>query len=88
MKQMYYEIDNRPSASTPMPSSLSETELTDIGPDAVRVTGTRTPEATQHLVCMNTVEGYLGVGGISYGGEGALDRTRVAIDTVRCVCAQ
>ena len=85
LEQMYYEIDNPADYKhTDAIVDFTGTELTDIGPDAVRVTGTKGhPKPPAVLVCMNTVEGYLGVGGISYGGDGALERAQVAMDTVK-----
>jgi hypothetical protein len=84
LEQMYYEIDNPADYKhTDVIVDFTNTELTEIGPDAVRVTGTRGhPKPRTILVCMNAVEGYLGVGGISYGGGGAVERAQLAAKIV------
>jgi hypothetical protein len=85
LEQLYYEIDNPADYKhTDVTIDFTTTELAEVGPDAVRVTGTTGhPKPPTVLVCMNAVEGYLGVGGISYGGGGALERTQLAIETVK-----
>src|SRR5262249_4820911 len=85
LEQMYYEIDNPANyLHTDDVIDFTETELTEVGPDAVRVTGVKGhPKPPTILVCMNATEGYLGVGGISYGGGGALERAQLAIKTVQ-----
>lgn len=85
LEQMYYEIDNPADYKhTDVVIDFTTTDLTEVGPDAVRISGTTGhPKPPTILVCMNALEGYLGIGGISYGGDGALERTQLAIETVK-----
>lgn len=53
-------------------------------PDRVRVTGARgTPRTGTLKVSVAYVDGYIGEGPISYGGPGAVERARLALDIVR-----
>ncbi len=85
LEQLFYEIDNPADYKhTDVIIDFTTTELTEVGADAVRVTGTTGhPKPATNLVCMNTVDGFLGVGGISYGGGGAIERAKLAIETVK-----
>lgn len=85
LEQLYYEIDNPAGyLHTDVTLDFTTTELSEAGPDAVSVTGTTGhPKPPTVLVCMNALDGYLGVGGITYGGGGALERTKLAIETVK-----
>lgn len=85
LEQMYYEIDDPAHyIHTDDIIDFTEAELTEMGPDAVRITGVKgLPKPLTVLVCMNALEGFIGVGGISYGGGGALERAQLAIEAVK-----
>ena len=62
---------------------FTTTEITEIGPDRVRVTGTSGhPKPPTVKVCLGVHEGYFGFGETSYGGDSAYERAKLAADVV------
>ena len=79
LEQLLYEIGD-PSAYTHTDAvvDFTMTEIREIGPDRVRITGTTGhPRPATVLVCLHVHEGYLGIGEISYGGRGAYERAQL-----------
>ncbi len=79
LEQLLYEIgDLSDYKHTDAVVDFTTTEITEIGPDKVRITGTeRHPRPATMLVCLHVREGYLGIGEISYGGGGAYGRAQL-----------
>ncbi|MCY4092616.1 MAG: DUF1446 domain-containing protein [Caldilineaceae bacterium] len=84
LEQLLYEIgDPANYKHTDAVVDFSSTEITDIGPDRVRISGIEGHERPPtSLVVMNVHEGYFGVGEISYGGGGACARAELAAEIV------
>ena len=84
LEQLMYEIgDPANYKHTNAVVDFTTTEIADIGPDQVRVTGTGGhPKPAQVLVPLSVHEEYLGVGEISYGGGGAYERAQLAAEIV------
>jgi hypothetical protein len=84
-EQILYEIHDPAGYLTPdVILDLTEVEVTEVGPDRVRVTGARgkpKPETLKATVCVDG--GVLGEAEISYAGPNAASRARLAIDTIR-----
>ena len=58
-------------------------ELREVGPDRVAVSGARArPRTATHKVSIGYFDGYLGEGQLSYGGQGAVARARLAGEVV------
>lgn len=84
-EQLLYEIhDPAAYVSADAVADFSQAELTQIGPDRVRVTGATGRVRPDELkVSVGYLDGYLGTGEISYAGPNALARGRLALDIVR-----
>ena len=84
LEQLLYEIgDPANYKHTDAVVDFTATEITDIGPDQVRVEGVKGHEKPPtSLVVMNVHDGYFGVGEISYGGGGACARAELAAQIV------
>ena len=84
LEQLLYEIgDPANYKHTDAVVDFSSTEITDIGPDQVRISGIKGHERPPtSLVVMNVHDGYFGVGEISYGGGGACARAELAAEIV------
>lgn len=80
-----YEVHDPASYLTPdVTADFSLAHVEQVGPDEVRVTGIRgrpRPETYRVLVGMD--RGWIGVGEISFGGPGCLDRARLGEEVVR-----
>lgn len=79
-EQLLYEIHNPAAYLTPdVIADISETEVIEMAPDRVRVTGVRghpRPATLKAMLCFNG--GWLGEGEISYAGPNAEARARLA----------
>jgi len=84
-EQLLYEIhDPRRYYQPDVVADFSEVRIEEAGADRVRVTGGRGAPRTGTLkVSVGYADGYVGEGQISYGGPGAVERARLAIDIVR-----
>ncbi|MHC1550294.1 acyclic terpene utilization AtuA family protein [Phyllobacterium sp. K27] len=89
-EQILYEIHDPAAYLTPdVVLDLSQVELTQMGPDRVRVTGARgkmRPDRLKATVCIDG--GYLTEAEISYAGVNAEARARLAIDIIRARMAR
>ncbi len=85
LEQILYEInDPTDYKHTDGIIDFTTTELREIGPDQVRVTGTTGhPKPDTTLVYLNVRGGFLGVGEITYAGTGALERAQLAAQIVK-----
>lgn len=84
-EQLLYEIHDPAAYLTPdVTADFSRVELLDAGPDRVLVRGTAgRPRPELLKVSLGIHEGYIGEGEISFAGEGALARARVAAEIVQ-----
>ena len=84
-EQLLYEIhDPRRYYQPDVVADFSEVRIEEAGTDRVKVTGGRGAPRTGTLkVSVGYSDGYVGEGQISYGGPGAVERARLAIDIVR-----
>lgn len=84
-EQLLYELHDPAAYLTPdVVADISETELTEVGPDRVRVTGVRghpRPPTLKATVCFEG--GWLAEGEISYAGHNATARAQLAATLVR-----
>jgi hypothetical protein len=85
IEQLLYEIHDPASYLTPDGvADFSGVTVTEVGKDRVRVTGARGRPRTGMLkVSVGYRDGCIGEGEISYGGHGALGRSRLAEDIIR-----
>jgi len=83
--QLLYEIHDPARYLTPdVTADLSQVRLRSEGPDRVRVTGGGgAPPPDQLKVSVGYRDGWIGEGQISYGGPGAVERARLALEIVR-----
>ena len=83
-EQFLYEIHDPSSYITPdVVADYTGVQMTQVGPDQVRVTGGRGRPRTDTLkVSIGYVDSYIGEGQISYGGPGAVARGKLALDIV------
>lgn len=84
-EQLLYEIHDPQRYFQPdVVADFSEVRVVEEAQDRVRVTGGRGSPRTGTLkVSVAYVDGYIGEGQISYGGPGAVERARLALDIVR-----
>ena len=84
IEQLLYEIgDPSDYKHTDVTVDFTTTEITDIGPNAVSVTGTTGhPKPPTVKVCLGVHEGYMGVGRVMYGGGGAHERAQLTANTL------
>lgn len=84
-EQLIYEIHDPARYLQPdVVADFTRVRVTEEAPDRVRVSGGRGTPCTDTLkVSVAYVDGYIGEGQISYGGPGALERGRLALDIVR-----
>ncbi|WP_042259860.1 acyclic terpene utilization AtuA family protein [Paraburkholderia heleia] len=84
-EQLLYEIHDPHRYFQPdVVADFSEVRVVEEASDRVRVTGGRGVARTGTLkVSVAYVDGYIGEGQISYGGPGAVERARLALDIVR-----
>ena len=84
-EQLLYEVHDPAAYLTPdVVADLSDAELTELGPDRVRLSGVRghaRPASLKVNVCHET--GWLAEGEISYAGVRAEARARLAVDILR-----
>lgn len=89
-EQLLYEIHDPGAYLTPdVVADIRQVQLTQTGPDRVRVEGVRghaRPETLKATVCFDG--GFLAEGEISYGGPNALGRARLAAEVVRTRLAE
>ncbi|MEX3981157.1 acyclic terpene utilization AtuA family protein [Paraburkholderia sp. EG287A] len=84
-EQLLYEIHDPQRYLQPdVVADFSGVRVVEEARDRVRVTGGRGSTRTRTLkVSVAYVDGYIGEGQISYGGPGAVERARLALDIVR-----
>ncbi|MCX5539318.1 DUF1446 domain-containing protein [Paraburkholderia sp. CNPSo 3076] len=84
-EQLLYEIHDPQRYLQPdVVADFSGVRVVEEAQDRVRVTGGRGSTRTGTLkVSVAYVDGYIGEGQISYGGPGAVERARLALDIVR-----
>ena len=84
-EQLIYEIhDPRRYLQPDVVADFSEVRVAQDGQDRVRVSGGQGTERTETLkVSVAYIDGYIGEGQISYGGPGAVERARLALEVVR-----
>jgi hypothetical protein len=84
-EQLIYEIHDPTRYLQPdVVADFTGVRVTEEAPDRVRVSGGRgTPRTDTLKVSVAYVDGYIGEGQISYGGPGAVERGRLALDVVR-----
>jgi hypothetical protein len=84
-EQLLYEVHDPRAYLTPdVVADIGEAEVTEIGPDRVRLSGVRghrRPEGLKVNICHAT--GWLAEGEISYAGVRAESRARLAAQTLR-----
>ncbi|MEO8279846.1 MAG: acyclic terpene utilization AtuA family protein [Ideonella sp.] len=84
-EQLLYEVHDPAAYLTPdVVADISEAELTQVGPDQVRLSGVRghpRPATLKINVCHET--GWLAEGEISYAGVRAEARARLAVEVLR-----
>jgi hypothetical protein len=84
-EQLVYEIHDPARYLQPdVVADFTEVRVHAEGPDRVRVSGGRGTMHTDTLkVSVAYVDGYIGEGQISYGGPGAVERAKLALEIVR-----
>ncbi|MBB2931485.1 acyclic terpene utilization AtuA family protein [Paraburkholderia silvatlantica] len=84
-EQLLYEIHDPQRYLQPdVVADFSQVRVVEEAPDRVRITGGRGVARTGTLkVSVAYLDGYIGEGQISYGGPGAVERARLALDIVR-----
>ncbi|AWN15987.1 acyclic terpene utilization AtuA family protein [Salinisphaera sp. LB1] len=84
-EQLLYEIHDPARYLTPdVIADFSQVRLEPDGPDRVRVVGAGGRARPERLkVSIGYRDGFIGEGQISYGGAGAVERGRLALDIVR-----
>ncbi len=84
LEQLLYEIgDPANYKHTDGVVDFTSMEISEIGPDQVQIAGIKGHEKPPtSLVVMNVLDGYFGVGEISYGGGGACARAELAAEIV------
>ncbi|MGF6770696.1 hypothetical protein P3T18_003175 [Paraburkholderia sp. GAS199] len=84
-EQLLYEIHDPQRYLQPdVVADFTQVAVSEEAPDRVRVTGGRgTPRTGTLKVSVAYVDGFIGEGQISYGGPGAVERARLALDIVR-----
>ncbi len=84
-EQLLYEVHDPHRYIQPdVVADFSQVSIEEIGPDRVRVSGGRGAERPPTLkVSVGYVDGFIGEGQISYAGQGALARGRLALQIVR-----
>lgn len=84
-EQLLYEIHDPQRYLQPdVVADFTEVRVLQEAHDRVRVTGGRgTPRTDTLKVSVAYVDGFIGEGQISYGGPGAVERARLALDIVR-----
>jgi hypothetical protein len=83
-EQLLYEIHDPRAYVTPdVVADFSGVQITEVGPDRVRVSGaTGRPRPPTLKVSVGYIDSYIGEGQMSYAGPGALDRARLALSIV------
>ncbi len=83
-EQLLYEIHDPRAYLTPdVVADFSGVQITELGPDRVRVRGaTGKPRPATLKVSLGYIDSYIGEGQMSYAGPGALDRARLALSIV------
>ncbi|PTB18276.1 ABC transporter substrate-binding protein [Trinickia symbiotica] len=84
-EQLLYEIhDPKRYLQPDVVADFTGVRIEEESPDRVRVTGgTGTPRPSTLKASVAFADGFIGEGQISYGGPGAVDRARLALDIVR-----
>lgn len=84
-EQLIYEIHDPAAYITPdVVADFTEVQFTELEKDRIKVTGGSGRAKTGRLkVSVGFRDGYMGSGEISYGGSGAVQRGRLALDIVR-----
>ncbi|RDK01673.1 acyclic terpene utilization AtuA family protein [Paraburkholderia lacunae] len=84
-EQLLYEIHDPQRYLQPdVVADFTQVRVIEEAHDRVRVTGGRgTPRTDTLKVSVAYVDGFIGEGQISYGGPGAVERARLALDIVR-----
>jgi hypothetical protein len=89
-EQLLYEIHDPARYLTPdVVADISEAEVTELGPDRVRLSGVRGHPRTETLkACVFSDGGWLGEAEISYAGPNAEARARLAMDIIGKRCGR
>lgn len=84
-EQICYEIHDPENYMTPdVIANFKNISFNQVGPDRVEVTGVTGKAKTETLKCsVGYKDCYIGDGEISYGGPGALNRARLALDILK-----
>ena len=87
-EQLLYEIHDPSAYLTPdVVADITQAEVTQLGPDRVRLSGVRGHPRTSTLkACVFFDGGWLGEAEISYAGPGAEARARLAMDILQKRC--
>ena len=84
LEQLLYEIgDPADYKHTDAVVDFTTTEITDVGPNRVRVAGTTGHAKPPTVkVCLGLDQGYMGIGRVMYGGVGAYQRAQITAKTI------
>lgn len=84
-EQLLYELHDPTSYMTPdVVADFSKVTFEEVGKDRVAVSGfTGRPRPEKLKVSIGYVDSYIGEGQMSYGGAGAVNRGRLALDIVK-----
>lgn len=84
-EQMLYEIHDPARYVTPdVVADFTEVEFFEVGPSQIEVQGgTGRPRTDSYKVSVGYRDSFIGEGQISYGGPGAYERARLAVEIVK-----
>lgn len=84
-EQLLYEIHDPANYLTPdVIADFTGVTVTEVAKDVVRIQGGRGKQKSRRLkVSVGYADGYIGEGCISYGGPGAVDRGKLAVEILK-----